>query len=225
MTTIIGAIDSGHYIATMPSHGLTVRVPLGPIGRRVGGVEIGAICARLGTPEIGGRRWRRFRRGIKKGIRKTVRIAKTIANNKLVKNMYAAAKSFMPSPLNQMLGAIETGVRVGKAISGGSKKARAALPIIQKLAAGSISLSQSASAARRIGVKPDTVKGAAAMIKLKAEAAKRPTIARIFATAAGIEQTGKTPTRAVSSAQMKSIRRIITARSGRRYAVNIQRAS
>lgn len=214
---VIGAIERGHYVARVPGRGVMAIVPLGPLGRRIGGVEVGAICANLGTTEIGGRFWRRMKRKVKKAVKKTISVAKVIANNKVIKNLYQTARAFAPSPLNQVLGAIETGVRVGKAIAGGSKKVKAALPVIKKLAAGKTTLRAAGQAAKKLGVKPETVRDAAAMIKLKAVSRRDPKIASAFRAASEIERSVSTP---------KSIERIVTApRSGRKYAVMIRPAA
>lgn len=215
---VIGAIERGHYVARVPGRGVMAVVPLGPLGRRIGGIEVGAICANLGTPEISGRFWRRMKRKVKKAVKKTVKVAKVIANNKIVKNLYQTAKNFAPSPINQMLGAIETGVKVGKALAGGSKKIKAALPVIKALAANKTTLQAAGNAAAKLGVKPATVRDAAAMIKLKAMAKRDPKVAAAFRAATEIEGS-------VAVAKPKTAERIITARSGRKYAVSVRRAA
>lgn len=217
--TVIGAIERGSYVARVPSRGMVVRVPLQPIGTRIGGVEIGAICARLGTTEVGGKFWRKLKRKARNAVKKTVNIAKKIASNKIVKGLYNAAKQLAPSPINQVLGAVETGVKFGKALAQGSRAARAALPIVKKLAAGKISLSEAQRLAPKAGVKPSTVRDAAATIKLKSKARSNPKVAQLFKNVAEIEAAAKVAEPAPSH------RRFITARSGRKYAVTIQRAA
>jgi len=219
MTQIIGSIERGAYVARLPSHGLVVRVPLEPIGRRVGGVEIGAVCAQLGTTQVGGW-WSKFKKGVKKSVKKTVSVAKKIAHNKIVKQLYETAKSLAPSPLNQILGAVETGVKFGKALAGGSKAAKAALPIVKSLAAGKLSLAAAQKLAPK-GIKPTTIRDAAATLKLKQKARTNPQVAKLFAGVARIEATNKLP----SSRPSRPMERIITTRSGKRFAVQIRPAA
>ena len=221
--TIIGAIERGHYVARVPSMGLVSRVPLGPIGRRIGGVEIGAVCARLGTTEISGRRWRRLKRGFKKGIKTTVKVAKKIAKSDIVRQLYNSAKAAIPAPFNAALAAVETGIRFGTAIAKGSKKARKALPVVQALAKGRIGLNDAKRLAVKAGVQPNTVRDAAAMLRLKAQAKANPRIANVFAVAKKIESAKTVPKTSKSSPASRE--RIITARSGRRYAVTVRRAA
>lgn len=212
--TVIGSIENGAYVARVPSRGLTVRVPLRPIGNRVGGVEIGAICAQMGTPVISGKVWNKIKSKAKKAVKKTVSIAKKVADNKIVKGLYAAAKQLAPSPINQVLGAVETGVKFGKALAKGAPNAKRALPTIKKLAAGTITLKAAQKLAPALGVKPETIRDAAATIKLKSKARTNPKVAQLFRNVAEIEATGGTPGE-----------RIVTAKSGRRYAVTVRRAA
>lgn len=214
MTTIIGSIENGAYVARVAGSPIKVTVPLAPIGRRIGGIEVGAICANLGTTQVSGRFWRKLKRGLKKAVKKTVRVAKAVAHNKVIKNLYGTVKGFLPSPLNQALAAVETGVKFGKALAKGSSKAKRALPVVKQLAAGKITLKAAKRMAPSLGVKPNTIRDAAALIRFKAKAPTNPRIAELLSHAAKIEAS-------VGPADET----IMTGPSGRRYAVRVRRAA
>lgn len=215
--TVIGSIERGHYVARVPSHGICVAVPLAPIANRMGHPEVGALCASMGTPEVSGRIWRRMKRRAKKGFRvvkKVVKVAKKVANNQIVKTLWNSAKAAIPPPYNAALVAVETGVRFGVAVAKGFPKAKKSLPVVKALADGKISLPAAKRAAAKIGLRPNTVRDAAAMIKMKAAARTNPKLAAVFKTAATIE-----------AARKATKERIVTAPSGRKYAVSVRRAA
>lgn len=212
MTVIIGSIEQGHYVLRAPAYGQSVAVPLRPIGERIGGVEIGAACARMGDPEVSGKIWRKLKKGAKKAVKKTIKIAKKVASNKLTKKLYNAAKSVTPAPFSLAFTAAEAGSKLVKAVKGGNPKAKKAAKVAAKLAGGKITVAKANAAARKIGVKPSTIKGAALMPKLKVAALRNPKLASALAQAGEID-------RGVNGAT-----RTVKAKSGRVYEVTVRAA-
>lgn len=215
----IGAIESGAYVLRAPQHGIKISVPLRRVARRlqVQGIEIGAdamrALPRLGDPQVSGAIWNKLKKKAKSAVKTVVNTAKKVANNKLVKTLYKVAKAAVPPPYNVALQAVETGVKFGKAIAKGSKKAKAALPIVKKLAKGQVSLAAAKAAGKKLGLKPNTIRDAAATLKIKAAAPKSPKARQLLDTAAKIEATTD-----------PANKRIVTAQSGRRYEVSVSPA-
>ena len=213
MTIVIGSIEQGHYVLRAPEWGQSVAVPLRPIGQRIGGVEIGAVCARLGDPQVSGKLWNKLKKGAKKAVQKTVQVAKKVASNKLTKKLYNAAKSVTPAPFSLAFTAAEAGAKIVKAVKSGNPKAKKAASIAKKLAEGKVSLPKAKAAAKAAGIKdPNIVRDAALMPALKAAAAKNPKLAATLAQAGEID-------RGVNGAT-----KVVTAKSGRKYEVTVRAA-
>lgn len=212
----VDTIEGGDYVSRVPAVGFEVRIPLRKMARRlevsgyrlgseghralrqlqqrtqisgvrVDGVEIGAFLSRI-------------KKVAKKAVTATVKVAKKVADSKVAKGLYAAAKAVAPSPISNAIAATEMGVRLGKAVAKGNPKAKAAKAVSEKLAAGKLTPAQVNAEAKRLGVKPETIKGGAFLITAHNAPPGSPakkvlnTAKAIEATAKG--QTQKAPTKA-----------------------------
>lgn len=212
-TVVIGSIENGRYVLRAPAYGVSVNVPLRPIGERIGGVEIGAAVARMGDPVVAGKIWSKLKKGAKMAVKATINVAKKVANNKLTRKLYAAAKSVTPAPFSLAFTAAEAGAKIAKAVKGGNPKAKKAAAVAANLAAGKITARQASAEAAKIGVKPMTIKAAALMPKLKAAAIKNPKLAQTLAQAGEISTAVDAP------------RQTVRAKSGRVYEVSVRAAA
>lgn len=215
----VGSIEQGYYVERVPSHGITVRVPIRDYAPTP---EIGAMCDRLdgvGNPaEIG---WGFFKKAVKwtkKAVGKSIDAAKDVAKSRVVKKLYSSVREAAPTPWKEYLQAAETGVKFTKAITKGSKKAKRAAPVVKALAAGKISRKKAERLARKAGVKPSTVKRAAAFERMKNHPKVRhdPKVKQALAAAHEIEKAGQ---------KGAGYERIVRApESGRKYIVNVSLA-
>lgn len=212
MTVIIGSIERGRYVLRAPEYGQTVSVALRPIGERIGGVEIGAAVARMGDPIISGKIWNKLKKGAKKAVSKTISVAKKVASNKLTKKLYSVAKSVTPAPFSLAFTAAEAGAKLVKAVKGGNPKAKPAAEVAKNLATKKITVQQASAQAKKIGVKPETVKAAALLPRLKALAPKNPELAKALTQAGEISKVVDAP------------KMIVQAASGRKYEVSVRPA-
>lgn len=212
--TVIGAIERGHYVLRHNGRVLASE-PLLPHAYRM---EVGAECVdviqRMGDTEIGGAFFDKIKKATKKTVSKVASAAKTVAKNKATKALYNAAKQAAPSPYKEYIAGAETAVRFTKEMTKNTPKgkaAKAALPVVQQLAAGKISLKDAQAKGKALGLKPETIRDTAAAIKLRASSS--PIAKSVMAVVNDIEQVNNAPTR------------IVQAQSGRRYEVTVRAAS
>lgn len=213
--TVIGGVESGHYVMR---HGNNViaAVPLRPLARKMQvGIEVQQALKLEGDQvAIGGAFWNKIKRKTKKGISKVVDSARKVAKNKVTKELYAAAKSAAPSPYKEYLAGAETAVRFGQAMAKNTPKGKAAkkaLPVVQKLAAGKISLQEAQKKGKALGLKPNTIRDTAAAMKLRMSS--DPKAKAVIAVVNDIAKVTENPVKTVTSPT-----------TGKRYEVLVRKA-
>lgn len=221
---IISGIHRGHLVMHAPQYGITVREKLRKHARRLErkGVHIGGVETHqalrdmerleIGAVEIAGL-WSKLKKGVKKGVSKTVKAAKVVAKNKITKSLYSAVKTAAPSPYKEVIAAGEVAARVGTDLAKGLKKAKKTVAISKKLATGKTSLAAAKKAAKKAGLKPSVVRDVAATMKIATSS--NPDAQRAIAAVREIEQ-------AAAEAAPKSYQ--ITGPSGRKYQVSVSPA-
>jgi hypothetical protein len=214
--TVIGGVEQGHYVMR---HGNNViaAVPLRPLARKMQvGIEVQQALKRLEGDQvaIGGAFWNKIKKKTKKGISKVVDGARKVAKNKVTKELYAAAKSAAPSPYKEYIAGAETAVRFGAAMAKNTPKGKAAkkaLPVVQKLAAGKISLKEAQKKGKALGLKANTIRDTAAAMKLRMSA--DPKAKAVIAVVNDIAKVTDNPIKTVTSPS-----------TGKRYEVLVRKA-
>lgn len=196
--TVISGIENGRYVVR---HGSRV-IASEPLARHALAIGADAEAVRivrgLGRTEISGAFWNKVKRTTKKAVSKTVSAAKKVAKNKITKELYNAAKAAAPSPYKEYIAGAETGVRFAKAISKNTPKgkaARKALPVVQDLAAGKITLKAAQAKGVSLGLKATTIRDAAASMRLRTS--NDPKARAVMAVVADIDKVTTNPTRVV----------------------------
>jgi hypothetical protein len=166
---------------------------------------------------------------VKTVAKKSVKFAKKIAKNRLVKSTWNSLKRSMPSPANLYLMAAEEAVKLGKNIASASKPVRTKAKQAKKLAHAVANKKITASAARVIakkkGLSEKQVIGAAGFFRgLKNKNKKAIAAARVANKLHKLEQKGdyaaikSTGTEAAIRAQHPNARAyVVKGPSGRSY--------
>lgn len=198
--TVIGGIENGRYVVRHGDRVLAAE-PLIKHAQRMGAdAETLRIVRTIGRTQVSGAFWRKIKRKTKKAVAKTVKAAKKVARSKVMKELYAAAKQAAPSPYKEFIAGAETAVRFTSAMTKNTPKgkaARKALPVVQDLAAGKISLKAAKAKGKKLGLKPNTIRDAAASMKLRAS--KDPAAKAVMQVVTDIAKVTTNPTKIVKA--------------------------
>jgi translation elongation factor EF-G len=166
-----------------------------------------------GGTQVSGAFFRKMKRKAKKAVGKVVKVARKVAKNKAVQELYKAAKQAAPSPYKEGITAAEVAVRFTDAMTKNTAKGRAcaaALPTVQALAKGAITPDLADKKARALGLKPSTLRNAAIGMKLRASS--NPQAKAVMGVVSDIHKLTANPTKLVEAA------------SGRKYEVLVRAA-
>lgn len=167
-------IEDGMLTAEVGAH--SVSVPLVPIAqammRRREYVDIAFSDEELKTlsrmgPEVGGK----IAKGIKKKVAKVAKVAKKIANSKLVKLVAKGAKFVVPGAA-LAIAAVKTGAKVAAKAKGGDKKSQQTAVAAKAIANGKVDKKHAPQIAKKIGVPVATLRATAVAHRVANSAAK-----------------------------------------------------
>lgn len=111
--------------------------------------------------------WKKFKRKVKKGFKKVVKVSKSIVHNKFVTALYEAAEKAVPPPYSIAFQAADGAVRFASAIQKGVAKAKKLVPHLEAAAHGKITGAQLQAAAIKLGIGPNLALKAGAVAKLQ----------------------------------------------------------